>query len=90
ALIEEDNRKPGDPPISKEKRKLIYEMEKEDSTYRDYVAHEVHIKIPKQKLELDKQLDIWIYHYYYKHGNYPTYQQVSNKKKKLLKKLREG
>lgn len=89
ALIEEGDRKPKDPPIEKAKRKLIYECEKSDATYRSMIAHEVGITIPEHKLKMDIELDIWVYRYYYLTGNLPTADKFRDKKKLIKRKYYE-
>lgn len=88
ALMFEDNRKQGDPPIPKELRKLIYQMEKEDSDFRTYVVHELNIKLPPKVLELDIKLDEWVYRQYYITGDYPKNKHISMKLSELREQLR--
>ncbi len=88
ALVEEGDRKPGDKPISKRKRKLIYECERKDSEYRANVIAEMNIKVPEYKWRADVDLDNWFYHYFYINGNYPTHKMILEKKKELRNKYR--
>lgn len=90
ALDKESSRKPGDPPIDKTYRKLIYVAERDDAEYRNAIAHEVGIKLDKKVLELDKKLDIAIYLYYYRTGEMPTQSFIERKKNKLKKEVYES
>ena len=83
ALILDDERKKGDPPLPKSKRKLIYETEKNDAMLWDEIIDEVGIKISKNRIELERQMDIWMYEYYYKKGEYPTTREAKEQKKEL-------
>lgn len=85
ALLAEDARGPDDPPISKDLRKLIYQCEKKDAEFRFVVAHEVGVKISDKKLQLDKDLDIWLYKWYYLHGDFPNRPRTRKKRKQLKK-----
>lgn len=86
ALHVESSRQPEDPPIPKSKRKLIYEMEKEDTKYWEYIVTELGINIKKEELEVERQLDIWIYKQYYLNGDAPTIKEIQNKRKELVHK----
>lgn len=61
-----------DPKLPKAERKLIYESEKRDAQYRYAVWHEADIKIPKWKLDVDIEIDIWGYRQYWLKGNHPN------------------
>lgn len=87
ALILDDERERGDPPLPKSKRKLIYETEKNDALLWDEIIAEVGIKITKKRVELEREMDVWMYEYYYKKGEYPTGKQVREKKKLVRKKI---
>lgn len=88
ALTEEDQRKPGQSPIAKWKRKLIYDCERKDAAYRYNIIKELDIKVPKHKFMADMELDLWIYKYFYITGDYPKREDVRNKKKELKEKYR--
>lgn len=83
ALVAEDERKPGDSPIPKRMRKLIYEMEKQDAEYRMFVAHEVGVKLSAEVIREDIELDVWFYHEYYVRGDYPSQLEVLAKRKEI-------
>ena len=77
-----------DPPISKAQRKIIYEAEKYDSQYRDQIFKELGIKIPKYRLDADKEYDFWIYRRYYLTGKIPTEKEMRVKRRELIEKHR--
>lgn len=72
-----------DPKLPKEERKLIYLAEKSDANYRRAVWQEVDIKLPKWKLEMDIELDIWGYRQYWLKGNHPNAAEVDAKHDEL-------
>lgn len=72
----------------KAKRRLVYESEKADSFYRYKVWDELGIKIPLWKLEVDRQIDVWLYKHYWRTGADPIRGQLRKKRKELLKKLK--
>ena len=74
-----------DPKLPKAERKLIYEAEKADAKYRYAIWHEVNIKIPKWKLDMDIALDIWGYKQYYLRGNHHNGLEMEQKTKELRK-----
>lgn len=86
ALIAETYREPGHPPIPKNQRKLIYEMEKYDTKYWEYVITELGIKIRKDLLDLEKYLDVWVYKQYYIKGEFPTSKEINFKREQLTEK----
>jgi len=75
--------------IPKDKRKLIYEMEKHDTKYWDYIVTELGINISKNELKARKLLDIWIYRMYYLKGEFPSLQKIREKKEELMRKYAE-
>lgn len=84
ALILDDERdERTDPPLPKKQRKLIYETEKNDMQYWDEIIREVNIKINPRRIEQEKKLDLWVYEYYLKHGDYPTVKQCKEKRRCL-------
>lgn len=68
---------------TREQRKIIYEMERDDATYRKTIYYEVGIKIKEQKLDLDIAMDTWMYKYYWLQGKLPTLKLLARKKKEL-------
>lgn len=86
ALYNESERKK-DETISKEDRKLIYESEKNDAQYQTVIWNELNLKIPKWRVELEKELDIWIYYQYYLKGYFPIKKEIKQKRSELKSKL---
>ena len=86
ALSAESLRKPGDPPIPKHQRKLIYEMEKHDTQYWDNIITELGINLKEEIVKIEKELDIWIYRHYYLKGGVPTLAQIRKKYDQLARK----
>ena len=86
ALDADYKRQPDDPPIKKTLRKAIYLKELNDTKYQDAIAFETGLRIPKWKIEVEKEIDIWIYHTYYVTGYYPSKKEKTLKRKELNKK----
>ena len=70
--------------LTENQRRIIYETEKEDSKYRLIIAHELDLKIPKWRIELDIELDTWSYYCFWKEGKHPTIREYDDKKRELL------
>lgn len=75
-----------DQDLSDNDRRIIYETEKDDAKYRLTIAHELNIKIPEWKIQLDIELDTWWYYRLYKDGDYPSLTELQNKKYELRRK----
>lgn len=90
ALHLEADRTKKDPIIPKRFRKLIYESEVKDAEYREIIANEVNLKIPKWRIKADKELDIWLYKWYYDTGNSATLKASSEKYSELKGKYKNG
>lgn len=77
-------------PLTKKERYAIFKEERDDSVYREAIAHEIGIKIPTWKIKVDIELDIFIYYHYYEHDEYPNNTQIKEKRKELYKKYKEN
>lgn len=86
SLQREYSRTKLDPLLPKEKRKLIYQTEKEDAEYREMIWREVDIKIPIEYLYADRECDIWYYKQYHLTGHFPIVDRTRTKLIKLRKK----
>lgn len=79
-------------PITKEMpkklRKKIYNLEVESAKYWDIIVKDVDIKIPKWKIEMAAEFDIWQYEVYYKTAEFPTDEEQINKHKQLIQKYK--
>jgi len=62
--------------MTKKQRKIVYDMEKADSSYRLEIAHELDLKISKEKIQDDIDLDNAVYKYYYLNNKFPTSKQL--------------
>lgn len=69
-------------------RKHIYEDEKFDSQYQLIIHHEIGSKIPKERVQAEIDLDLWIYKYYWTEGKWPFLKEIKLKRTELLKKHR--
>lgn len=87
ALYNEDKRKIGE-KLDKKQRKLIYETEKNDAQYQLVIWNELNLNIPKWRVELERDLDIWIYYQYYLKGEFPYKTDIAVKRKELTKKYK--
>jgi hypothetical protein len=86
AIDKESERKPNDPPIPKLLRKAIYIKEMNDTNYQEAIAFEVGLKIPKWKMELEREFDIWVYKCFYETGEYPVRNDNIQKRRELRSK----
>lgn len=69
--------------LAKRHRKVIYETEKNDTDYWDEIIRDVDIKINPKRIKLEKEMDIWIYKQYYLTGEFPSGQEIKDKRKQL-------
>lgn len=73
--------------MTENQRYVIYEDEYNASLFRAQIIHELNLKISKERLEFDIEMDLFVYYTFYKTGNYPVYREIAVKKKELLKKF---
>jgi hypothetical protein len=88
ALMAEDRRHKKSPPIPKSKRKIIYEDERFDSQYQELIYNELGLKIPRWKVQAERDLSNWIYYRYFQSGDYPGSIETKAKKQELVAKYR--
>lgn len=86
ASEKESDRTKQDPPIKKALRKIVYMQELNDSKYQHSIAFEVGLRVPKWKIDMEIEIDMYIYQYYYIKGEYPTTKQTKLKMKELREK----
>jgi len=67
-------------------RKLIYNDEVAGTQWWDAIIKEVQIKIPKWRIDLQKEKDLWMYEVFVKTGDYPDNKQCKEKSKELKQK----
>jgi hypothetical protein len=72
ALEADANHVKGQPPIAKEYRKIIYELERDDAMLRDKIFTDLNLKVPLYKFKADKKVDVWYYRQFYLTGKRPT------------------
>lgn len=71
---------------NKKDRKHIYEMEYNDSLYWEQIYKDTNCQFGLDKLERQRQFDVWAYQYYYEVGKWPTWNEKLEKKKELRHK----
>ncbi len=74
--------------INKKLRKIIYTSEKNDMKYWDEIINDVNIKINPKKIELEKNVDLWMYYQWYLTGNYPSREELIEFRAKRRKELK--
>jgi hypothetical protein len=86
ALNTEDTRQgPYDHKVDKSMRELILKDEIHASTFRQDIRKQLDLEsVTELDLDVDIKLDIWIYTFYYKKGEFPTLKQVSNARKNII------
>ncbi len=57
--------------LSENDRKMIYEDEVSGIQYWDVIITDTNVKIPKWRVEMQKEIDLWMYEVFYKTGDYP-------------------
>lgn len=78
-----------DEPLPKSLRKKIYDVEVESAKFWDIIYKDTDIQIPKVKLDIERECDIWIYHYFYIHGKFPTRKLKLQNRRKVKEKYRK-
>ena len=71
---------------TKAQRKHIFDMEYNDSLYWESIYKDTNCQFGLDKLETQRQLDVWIYEYYYETGKWPSWNEKIEKKKELRRK----
>lgn len=74
--------------LSKKERKVIYDDELMGASYWDVVIKDVNVKLPRWKIEAQKELDVWVYKYYYQTGQFPATVLKRQKSKEFNNKWR--
>lgn len=69
--------------LTKEQRKVIYDMEVHDSKFQRVIHHEVNSKIPIKRLNLEIEYTHWIYRQFYLKATWPNKKQLQTKFKQL-------
>jgi len=71
---------------NKAHRKIILDMELNASLYWEIIYRDTNCKFGLDKLEVQRQRDVWVYEYYYETGEWPTLKASVAKKRELKKK----
>lgn len=69
---------------TKKARYKVLQDERKAATYWDIICKDTDIKIPKWRIEYQKEYDLWLYEYHYETGSLPT-SRVKQEKRKQLK-----
>lgn len=74
---------------TKAQRKEIYEDEIKGAGYQLLIYKEIGLTIPKWKVEVERDLSLASYRYFWLEGNYPTRAWLRVKRKELIKKYKK-
>lgn len=73
---------------SKKARYKIYKEEEAAIKFWDTIIIDTNIGIKSNRIEYQKEKDLWHYEFYYKHGKFPNRKEIREKVKKLKQKWR--
>lgn len=71
--------------LSEFERKMILEDELAGTEFWDSICKDINIKIPKWRIEMQKEIDMLPYEFYFKTGDYPR----GKTKEELIRKIKE-
>ncbi len=71
---------------SKKARKKIYQDEKAAIGFWDVIIKDVNLKLNPNRIEFQKEFDLWMYEYFWKKGKFPIRQVKRDKTKELRAK----
>jgi hypothetical protein len=71
---------------SKKARKKIYQDEKAAIAYWDIVIRDVDIKLNPNRIEFQKEFDLWVYEYFWQNGDFPSRKVKREKTRELRSK----
>lgn len=74
--------------VSKKNRQVIYDDEANGIKWWDEIIHETNIKLPKWRIDAQKELDLWVYEYFLETGKWATLKQKKQKFKEVKVKWR--
>jgi predicted SprT family Zn-dependent metalloprotease len=72
--------------VPKNLRKIIYDLEVSDSEYQDLIVKELNLKIDNSIHAKQKELDKWMYYYFYENGTFPEQEEINNKRAAIYAK----
>lgn len=91
AYQSEADRKPGDGPISKDQRRIIYDSEFRGISYMFKIAKQLGLRsLPEWRIKEEMAFDKWTYRYYYYHGEFPDGDLQKKKRTELRVKYKEN
>lgn len=70
--------------ISKKRRKIILDNEKEGTRYWEIIYKETNLSFPIYKLHAQMELDVWQYEVYYESGKFPKRKERDKKRKEIF------
>lgn len=74
--------------LTKKDREAIYQDEVNGAAYQLLIYKELGLLIPQWKVEVERDLQLEIYKYYYKNNDLPVAKWKSQKKKELILKYK--
>lgn len=69
-------------------RKKIYDFENKSSEWWEEIYRDTDLKFPRYKLEIARELDVYMYEVYCETGEFPTRAMRREKKKQLKEKYK--
>lgn len=85
ALIADNDRLPGQPPLSQRLRQRIFRLEWDGTAYMPQIAKECDLSIPMWKVEADMKTDRWVARVFLDTGEWPTHKAT----KQALRQFRQ-
>ena len=70
-------------------RKHIFDMEYNDSLYWEQIYRDTNCQFGLDRLEMQRQYDVWVYQHYYETGEWPTWNEKIEKKKEFRKQFKK-
>lgn len=68
---------------NKQYRKIVYDEEARGISWWDTIIKDCDVRIPKYRIEIQKNYDLWVYEYYYIHDRWPSMKQRNDKFKEF-------
>lgn len=72
--------------VPKNLRKVIYDLEVADCEYQDLIVKELNLKIDNAVHSKQKELDKWVYQYFYECGFFPEAEEINTKRATIYAK----
>jgi hypothetical protein len=74
--------------IKKNQRRIILQDEKNGTKYWEEIYRDTNCQFGLDRLEMQKELDLWAYQVYYETGKFPTNKECREKRKQLKLKYK--